>query len=346
MNRSRERIAQLLELARSHGADGALVTHPPNLFWLLGFSGSAGTAVLLPGECKLIVDGRYGEQARQETTDCEIAVEERAFNAALARHLPPKARLAVEADHLTWGEYLRLREWHAEGELLPASGWIEELRMVKCPEEIELLETAFRNTLRVAEEFQACLGTPASEKELAGHLEFLCRRYGSEGPSFPTIVASEAHSALPHAAPRDEIVAPGRLVLVDFGMRYRRYCSDLTRVFPGDRDEATEIVRIVREAHDAAIAAIKPGAPAEAIDRAARAVIEAAGYGEHFLHSTGHGVGLEIHEAPRLGRGVQTALRPGMVVTVEPGIYLPGRFGVRIEDMILVTETGARVLAS
>lgn len=346
MSRSRERIDQLLELARSRGADGVLVTHPPNLFWLLGFSGSAGTALLLPGEHKLIVDGRYAEQAGLEATECEIVVEERAFSPSLARHLPRKARLAVEANHLTWDEYLQLTEWTVAGELVPASGWIEELRMVKCPEEVAILEEAFRNTLRVAQEFETLLDTEATEKELAGHLEFLSRRHGSEGPSFPTIVASGPHSALPHAAPRDEVVSPGQLVLIDFGMRFQRYCSDLTRVFTGHREEAANIARIVREAHDAAIAAIQPGVTAEEIDRAARSVIEAAGYGDYFPHSTGHGVGLEIHEAPRLGRGVNTQLRPGMVVTVEPGIYLPGRFGVRLEDMVLVTDTGARVLAS
>ncbi|HON00606.1 MAG TPA: Xaa-Pro peptidase family protein [Acidobacteriota bacterium] len=346
MNGHGERRECLRERARAKGWDGFIVTYPPNLYWLLGFSGSSGTALILNDRIELLVDGRYFEQARQETAECIVVQSDRAFDPALRKHLPAGAILGFEANHLSYSDYLQLCEWHDGGRLRAASGWLEELRMVKSAQEIALLEHACRQTVQVHEDFEQQRIAGATERELAGLLEFLSRRRGSEGPSFSTIVASGEHSALPHATPRNVSVDSDEVLLVDFGLKLDRYCSDLTRTSPGKTPGVEEIAAVVRRAQEAAIAEVAPGVKAKAVDAAARGVIEGAGYGDRFLHSTGHGLGLEIHEPPRLASGVETLLETGMVITVEPGIYLPGRFGVRIEDVVVVTETGCRLLTS
>ncbi|MBC7105608.1 MAG: aminopeptidase P family protein [Firmicutes bacterium] len=343
------RIEALRARQAAEGLEGFLVTRPENLRYLTGFTGSVGALLVTPRTCLLMVDFRYLEQARRECPGVEIAYLPRRFWSGVAGHLRDAGLKSVgcEGDFLTWQQVQALQREAGNVELRPVVGLVEGLRLVKDEEEIAYLERA----VALAEEgFRAALPLfrpGASEAEAALGLEVAIRRAGAERVPFEIIVASGPRAAWPHARPSDRVMEPGDLVIVDFGAVYRGYCADLTRtlVVGRPRPEDEELYALVRRAQLAGLEALRPGAAAREVDRAVREVIAAAGHGDDFGHSTGHGLGLAVHEDPRLAETEEGVLAAGMVVTVEPGVYLPGRGGVRIEDPVVVTAGGCRVLS-
>ena len=251
---------------------------------------------------------------------------------------------------VTVAELARIEEAvDGRAELVPAGGIVEELREIKEDPEISRVREAAHLADHALTEVLGRGLAGRTEAQVALDLEVTMRRHGAEAISFPPIVASGAHGALPHAEPRASVIEPGTLVTIDWGAMLDGYCSDCTRTYavaaePGEEERA--VYDLVLRAQEAALAAVRPGPLGREVDAMAREIIDAAGHAEHFGHGLGHGVGLEIHEGPRLSRLGETALAPGMVVTVEPGVYVPGRCGVRIEDLVAITETGTDVLTT
>jgi Xaa-Pro aminopeptidase len=346
-----DRAARLAENLPEIGADLLLVTSLVNVRYLTGFTGSNALALVGRDTCAFVTDFRYVEQSAAEVDgafDRTIAQQE--LTDTIADLLPPgELRLAFEDAHLSVRAHTRLRELVPERvTLVPGGDAVESLRAIKDAEEIrrigeaaKLADAALRQIME-----QGLAGR--TEINVAMALERAMQDMGAKCPSFPSIVAAGAHGALPHAQPRDEQIGPDELVVIDWGAELDGYCSDCTRtVSTGDLPDATlEAYDLVRQAQLAGLDAVRAGAGGREADSAARDVISGAGHGEHFGHGLGHGVGLEIHEAPRLSQRSDSVLRSGNVVTVEPGVYLPGQFGVRIEDLVVVTETACQILTS
>jgi Xaa-Pro aminopeptidase len=346
VNARAERLTDRLPEA---GVDAVLITDLVNLRYLTGYTGSNGLTVIGPDTRVFVTDFRYVEQAAEEVNDTfERLRGSTDLLEAVEGALPAgELRLGFEEAHLTVREHARLRELLPDRvELVGVHGLAEGLRAVKQGDEV----AAIRAAAELADAAFEALITGGligrTEKDLALALEFDMRRRGAERTSFDPIVAAGPHGALPHASPRDVAVRTGDLVVIDWGAHLDGYCSDCTRtVAAGAADgHATEIYELVLEAQLTGLQAIAPGARGQAVDEVARQLIEAAGHGEHFGHGLGHGVGLEVHEAPRLGQRSESVLEAGNVVTVEPGVYLPGDLGVRIEDLVLVTDQGPKVL--
>jgi Xaa-Pro aminopeptidase len=340
------RRARLTPTLEETEAQAVLVTRLPNVRYLTGFTGSNGQLLLTPDGGLLLTDGRYAEQARREVPDLPIRLYTgelaEAFAAACA-DLGVR-RVAFEASGVTYRTYARLAETGVE--LVPRTDDVERLRWVKDPEEVELIRAA---QAIVDDAFDLVVGKLAegmAEREVALELETAMRRSGAEGPAFPTIVAFGEGAAEPHHRPTDRRLARGDVVKVDFGCVVGGYHSDMTRtVALGEPPpQIREVHEVVRRAQRAGVEAVRAGVTGGDADRAARRVIEEAGFGERFRHSLGHGVGLEIHEGPYLRDGGTDSLPEGAVVTVEPGVYLEGVGGVRIEDMVVVTAEGCEVL--
>ncbi len=338
----------------ANNAGRLLVTSPPNVRYLSGFTGSNGQVLIgpSPGDDVLITDDRYAERAATEAPDLEVVLSRDAGRVALGgdRGPAPVATLAVEADHLTWDAAERLRALAAERgtEVVASTGLVAALRVVKDDHEIELLARACAITTSALEElFADRVAAGATERELAVWLERRFIDLGADGVAFPSIVAGGPNGAVPHHAPTDRPLRPGELVTVDCGALVAGYHADCTRTVAvgAPRGDLVEVHDLVARAQEAGRAAATAGATSGDVDLAARSVIEEAGYGAEFVHGTGHGVGLEVHEAPAVARGSTATLSPGTALTVEPGVYLPGTGGVRIEDTIVVTADGApRVL--
>jgi Xaa-Pro aminopeptidase len=337
-----DRVAERLEV------DALLITDLVNLRYVTGFTGSNGIAIVGRDIRRFITDFRYVEQAAQQVQEFDREQAPQDFDGALKEGWPEGSfRLGFEDQHVSVRRHARLRDMLPERvELVAAGGVVESLRAVKEPEEVERIAEA----ARLADEVYGVLRSDGlvgrSEREVAFALETEMRRRGAE-PSFSSIVASGPRGALPHAEPTEEPIPRGTLVTLDIGARLDGYCSDCTRTWAtGDLpDDLAAIYELVRRAQAEALAAVRPGPEGREVDAVARDLIEAAGHGEHFGHGLGHGVGLEVHEGPRLARTAEARLVAGNVVTVEPGIYLPGRGGVRIEDLVVVTEDGHRVLS-
>ncbi len=346
----RRRLARRLG---RQGADAMLVSAPPNVRYLSGFRGEDSYLLLGPRWAVLLTDSRFTEQARQEAADLDHHIRTGAMLEAIvgvaAEH--GVKRLAVEAEAITLELYRKLETALGKRALLVAEGWVAEARATKDAEEL----AAIRRAIRVAERaFRALTAGGAgalvgrSEADVAGELEYRMRQGGASGASFPSIGAVGAPAALPHHRPGDTKIGPGQAVLFDWGAVVEGYCSDLTRVvFTGTiPPQIGRIYAVVLEAQKQGVSAVRAGRSPRSVDRAARAVIESAGFGPQFGHGLGHGIGLEIHEAPTLSHRARGRLKRGAVVTVEPGIYLPGVGGVRIEDDVLVETGGGRVLSS
>lgn len=345
------RPARLAELIAAENLDALIVEGPANLRYLTGYTGSSGLALMrADGGGRFLTDFRYAAQIAAELDDAfesEIVTGE--LLDALAGSLSAQ-RVGFDDSRTTVRRHARLRELAGEGvELVACAGLVERARAIKDEEEIESIAAA----AELIDELLAWLFAERlsgrSERELAVSLEHEMRLRGATAPSFATIVASGAHAALPHAQPRDVAIERGTLLTIDLGALVDGYCSDCTRTVAVGvpSGHAREVYEVVLAAQLAGLAAIAPGVSGRDADAQARAVIEAAGYGERFGHGLGHGVGLEIHEAPRLARtGGEAPLRAGNVVTVEPGIYLPGELGVRIEDLVVVREDGPEILSS
>jgi Xaa-Pro aminopeptidase len=335
---------------RERELDALLVADPMNLRWLTGFTGSNGAAVVGPGIRRFLTAVRYPVQSREQVPEewgeAEIATD--LLARAAEGGLP--GRLGFADDHLTVKHHARLAQLVGDDvELVAAGGIVEELRLVKTPEEIELI----RATAKIADEAFTEVVLEGgivgrTERDVALDLEVAMRRRGAEGVSFPPIVAAGEHGALPHASPRDVPIPADTLVVIDFGAQKDGYASDCTRtVATGDVDARDRAVyALVLHAQLEALAAVGPGPLGREVDAIARQIIDEAGHAEHFGHGLGHGVGLDVHEEPRLSKQGDTALQAGHVVTVEPGVYLPGQVGVRIEDLVAVTEDGHEVLSS
>jgi Xaa-Pro aminopeptidase len=343
-----ERLAGRLEAL---DLDLLLVTSLVNVRYLTGYTGSNGLALLGPQTRVFLTDFRYVEQAAVEVDasyDRQRASQELLY--AISDFLPAgEIRLGFDDANVTVHEHARLRETLPDRvALISAGGLVERLRAVKDPGEIERIRVATQaaDAALTALLEQGLAGR--TERELATVLERAMADQGAQRPSFDSIVAVGPHGALPHATPRDVEVGRGELVVIDWGAEVDGYCSDCTRtVATGEPGTAArEVYELVLEAQLAGIGAVRAGAGGRDVDAVARHVIEAAGHGEHFGHGLGHGVGSEVHEAPRLSMRSEDELEPGNVVTVEPGVYLPGKFGVRIEDLVVVGEDGCEILTS
>jgi len=344
-----DRVAQALE---GHEADVLLVTEPHNVRWLTGFTGSSGAAVVgRDGTRRFITDFRYLTQSAEQLDPAwerEIAVD---LLAGVTRSLPGSGdlRMAFESAHMTVKDHAKLAgTLRPRIELVPVPGVVEELRAVKDEDELEAVRAAARLADDALVEVLGNGLVGRTEREVALDLEFAIRRRGAEAVSFPPIVAAGEHGALPHAEPREVAIPAGTLCVIDWGAQLDGYASDCTRTFAtGDVDPRdAEVYALVLRAQEAALAAVRPGPTGREVDAVARAIIDAAGHAEHFGHGLGHGVGLDVHEGPRLSKQGDAALAAGMVVTIEPGVYVPGAIGVRIEDLVIVTDDGGEVVSS
>jgi Xaa-Pro aminopeptidase len=326
--------------------DRMLVLNLVNIRYLTGFGGTNGACVCGPGVRLFFTDFRYTERAEAEVEGWEILTIADDWLGGIAEHL--QGRVGFEDDHLSVRLLEKLKGKLADGvEVVAAGGRVEELRRVKDEGELALIEEASKladEALRWSVD-QGLAGK--TERAVARAFEARIRELGGD-PSFPAIVAAGPNGALPHAEPGEREIGHGELVVFDMGAAIDGYCSDGTRTFatgdPGE--EAIEVYEVVRRAQLASLEAIRAGVKGEDVDKVAREVIDAAGHGDRFGHGLGHGVGLELHEGPRLSLRSDDVLAPGEVVTVEPGIYLPGNLGVRIEDLVVVTEDGLRNLSS
>lgn len=340
-----ERLRAKLEV---QGLEGLVVRQAQNLRYLSGFTGSEGMLLVLSDKAYLCTDFRYVEQAANQTNGWEIVKIDKAWQ-EVVRDLWPKGRtnLGFESNYLSYNNWHKLSQALPNVNLTPTTGLVEALRAQKDKQELTLLRKAIALADKGAEFLRSRLVPGRKEIEVSLELEFFLRNQGAEAAAFPFVVASGARGSLPHAEPSDKKLQPGELVTIDFGAVYQGYHSDLTRTFslgpPTTKQHS--IYKIVLEAQMKAIDSAGPGVLCTKVDKAARDVITEAGYGDYFGHATGHGVGLAIHEEPRLSTQTTDVLLPGTVVTVEPGIYLPGWGGVRTEDIILVTEQGVEVLS-
>lgn len=344
----RERRQRLAAQLPDLKVEALLVTHLPNVRYLTGFTGSNGMLLLRQSEAVLFTDPRYTIQARQETS-CRVSIARHPILKAAAKHIETK-RIYVtglEKDHIsfwTW-DYLRekLPPKHRVEAIADAAG---ELRMVKSDSEIARIRSAVNTNSEAFSRGLKRVKPGMKERDLAAEIDYQMRRLGGDGPSFETIVATGARAALPHARPSSAAIAANQLLLIDMGTTRDGYTSDMTRtVFVGNPQPGwTGKYRAVLDAQLAAIAEIRDGAKVSKVDSAARAVLKSHGLDKTFTHSTGHGLGLEIHEGPRIARKEKTVLKAGMIITVEPGIYLEGEGGIRIEDTVLVTANGSEIL--
>jgi Xaa-Pro aminopeptidase len=330
--------------------DALLVTNLVNVRWLSGFTGSNAAAVVAPGELRFVTDFRYLTQiAEQIDEEWEREISSDLLK-RVADGLPDGPfKLGFDDTHLTVKQAAQLGEHVGEEvQLVPAGGLVEELRAVKDAAEIDAIRAASKVADAAFEEVVGAGIVGRTERDVALDLEIAMRRRGAEGASFPPIVAAAAHGALPHAVPRDVPIPAGTLVVIDWGAQLNGYASDCTRtVATGELDARDRAVYdVVLEAQEAALAAVRPGPTGREVDAIARTIIDSAGHAEHFGHGLGHGVGMEVHEGPRLSKLGKDPLAAGNIVTVEPGIYVPGAVGVRIEDLVAVTADGHEVLTS
>ena len=343
-----ERITRIRERLRAEGADVFLVSSAVNRRYLTGFTGSAGLVWISGVKQALLTDFRYVEQVKAECPGWEL-VQIETYIESLKTLIEESGvkKIAFEKDYVT---VKQLEEWQEKlpVQFVGVSGWTEELRMIKDQAEIESIRQAAKIADEAFAELLPKLRSGVTERDIALELEFLMRKKGASVMSFDPIVASGPRSALPHARPTDRIFSVGDFVVFDFGCVVNGYCSDMTRtVVIGEPEEQHLLIHdLVLKAQTTSLAAVGPGKTGAEIDAVARDIISETGYGEYFGHSLGHSLGLEVHESPRLSKTDQTVLQPGMIVTVEPGVYLPGFGGVRIEDLVLVTADGHEVLSS
>jgi len=340
-----------------HKLDVLLVALSPNLRYLSGFTGSNGWLLVSAERAILYTDPRYGIQARQECAGrdtvsgraCDVRVAKGSIVTAAASAIARLRwrRIGYEPARMTCDQFEALsKRLPPRARLVPVNGWIESLRSIKSQDEIELIRRSVYTNSRAFEQTAQRLRPGITESALAAEIDYRSRRLGAERPAFETIVASGRRTALPHAQPTSAPIGPGSLVLVDMGAQQDGYCSDMTRMlFLGSPSaRVRRAYRAVLEAQLAAIDAVRPGARTADVDRAARQVLQAHGLDTAFVHSTGHGLGLEIHEPPRIGRRDKTRLAEGMAVTIEPGVYVEDFGGIRIEDTLVVTSRGCQIL--
>lgn len=331
-----------------------LVSNLPNIRYLSGFSGTSAILLVTEKDTVFFSDGRYSQQARDEVKGARLVIGQSNLLDAAASYLKEHIRsrhgwrLGFEADYLTVSSRKRLAGKLSSGiRLTETHGLVENARLIKDQDEVSLIIKAAKVGAALLSDATKAIKNGKNEAEVAAEMEYSARIAGADAMSFSTIIAGGARSALPHARATKTAIPSGSFVVCDFGVILAGYCSDRTRtVFKGRPNaDAQAVYQAVLEAQLAGIAVIKPGITAGEVDDACRKVLKSNSLDKYFTHSTGHGVGLEIHESPRLAAGQTQVLQSGMVVTVEPGVYVPGKWGVRIEDMVLITERGHEVLA-
>ena len=347
------RQKQLREHLATTRFDALLISHLPNIRYLCGFTGSAGFLLVDESHNVFFTDVRYDTQAHEEVKGAKVVIARKAVLQSIADHWKKGKRrsrsysVGLEAEHVTLADKRRLKDLRPSSVTLKdAPSSVEKLRLMKDADEFERIRAAVKLGATLFNRTLEVLRPGIKETEVAAEMEFTARKAGAEAMSFETIIASGARSALPHGRASEQTIKPGGFVVCDFGVILEGYCSDQTRtVWVGEVSaDGRQAYEAVREAQQAAIDAVRPGITCGEVDEAARKVLRKAGMGKHFTHSTGHGVGLEIHEAPRVAAGQKEVLKPGMVITIEPGVYFPGKWGVRIEDMVAVTASGCEVL--
>lgn len=342
-----ERVQDAIEQRR---LDALLVSYAPNIRYLCGFTGSSAALIITPRDRVLITDGRYTVQAKDEVKGARVNIEKKSALTAAAEWFkkhPRLRRIGIEATHTTMADRATLaRALGRRGTLVAAPPVVENLRMIKDDDEIARIRAACHLGVKLFRTLAEKLRPGIAESEVAGELEFAARRAGVEQMSFPTIIAAGERSSLPHGRASNASVPDWGFVVCDFGVILAGYCSDMTRTVHVGRASADTVsaYEAVREAQQAALEAVKPGVSCGEVDSAARKLLYNRKLAKFFTHSTGHGVGLEIHEPPRIAAAQKDALQPGMVITIEPGIYLPRKWGIRIEDTVVVTETGCEIL--
>ncbi len=349
------RPARLRSLLPEAGCDALLVTHLTNVRYLTGFTGSAAIALVTADDLVLVTDGRYEEQAADELAQHGVAatIEVRRTlaeqTALLVGLFGDGARIGLEADHVSWAEQRRWAENVDGTEMVATDELVEKLRLVKDDGEIARIEAACTIADDALAAVRHQLDEDPTERQFALELETEMRRRGADDISFPSIVASGPNGSRPHHQPDDRMIGKGDLVTIDFGALVDGYHSDMTRTlavggFNTLDPQQRRMVEVVRGSQAAGVSAVRDGIDASEVDAACRQPIAEAGWADAFVHGTGHGVGLDIHEAPRVSTTVGATLAAGHVVTVEPGVYLPGVGGVRVEDTVVVTEGGCRPL--
>ncbi len=341
-----ERLTKLRKDLLSQGLDGILILEPDNRRYLSGFTGSSGALLITASEALLFTDFRYTEQAAAQAHSFRVIKHGQVIWDDLGIYARGVVNLAFEQNFVTYEQFQLVSEKLKECRLVPVAGLVENLRSIKEDKELAEMRRAGELADRAFSHILTYLQPGISEREIGLELEFFMRQQGASGPSFEFIVASGPRSSLPHGTATERRIAKGELVTMDFGCVVNGYCSDITRtiVVGEPSDQQREIYRVVLEAQTASLEALKAGMTGQEVDKVAREIISRNGYGENFGHGLGHGVGLAVHEEPRLSPAGLKVLEPGMVVTVEPGIYLPDWGGVRIEDTVAVTETGCTLL--
>lgn len=350
-----------MKIIKKNNLQGIILTDGYNIHYLTGYKGHTGVALLMGEDRFIFTDSRYTEQAQLEASSfriIDIGID--GYSKTIRKLLAEKQgdtieehnrfMLGFENKSISYNQYKAFADIFGDmAEFVELNDQINKLRMIKTPEEIELIAAAEAIGDKAFEHIINTMEVGMTEKEVALELEYAMKSLGADGLSFDTIVASGKNSSMPHAVPTDKVIEDGDFVTMDFGCIYKGYCSDMTRtVHMGDEmtEKQLEVYTVVLNAQKEALKAIKPGMVCSDIDKIARDYIADAGYGEYFGHGLGHGVGLYIHEEPRFSRTCDVVLESGMVLSVEPGIYLPGEFGVRIEDLIVVTDDGYENLAS
>jgi Xaa-Pro aminopeptidase len=340
--------------AETAGVDGLLVTHPADVRYLSGFTGSSAALALAGGRAVLFTDGRYRTQAKEEAKGLRVVVEQKPAAALAVAWLEEAGvdRCGFDSAQTSVAELERIRKAlpaeKRRGFLIGVEGLIAKLREVKDAEEVIRMRRAADLGCKLFEGVLEHVAAGTAETEVAAQLEFAARRAGAEAMSFETIVAGGARSALPHGKASAAKLPKRGFCTMDFGVVLDGYCSDMTRtVHLGKANQREwDVYHSVLEAQQAAVAIVRAGVTCGEVDEAARSVLRKAKLDTYFSHSTGHGVGLEIHEGPRVASKQKQVLEPGMVITIEPGVYLAGEFGVRIEDMVLVTKNGGEVVTA
>lgn len=342
------RIPRVRDRFAGAGIEALLVTRLPNVQYLTGFTGSAATVLLTATDALLVTDGRYKDQSAEQIAASGaparvgVGTTQNKQSEILREAAVGIERLGLEAHGVSWAQQRAFGDWFPDAELVPTEHLVEDFRMVKDAGEVARVQAACAIADDALAEVLPSLRDQPTERDFALRLEFAMRERGASAVSFDPIVASGPNGAKPHARPSDRTIAPNQLVVIDFGCIVEGYCSDMTRtVSVGDPGpEARHVWDTVLLAQQAGRAAVAVGVECAAVDKACRDIIDDAGWGDAFVHGTGHGVGLEIHEDPRVAASAGGTLAPGHVVTVEPGVYLPGVGGVRIEDTVVVTADG------
>lgn len=347
MERLDRLIATRVAMA-AKGLDAIIITSRTNVFYLSGFTGTSGDLIITLQKAYLLTDFRYIEQAQMQAPDFETVDIKNGFYAQIQLIINEQDinYLGFEDREVTYAVYKGMSENIKAGGLVPLGGLVSEQRRIKYPEEIELLKQAAAITDNAFAHIKTVIRPNITEQDISAEIEFFMRKAGATGTSFDIIVASGERSAMPHGTAGERVIQNGDFIVLDFGCVYKGYCSDITRtVAVGSvSDKQRQVYNIVHYTQLKALNAVKPGAVARDVDDLARRTLKGFDYDRYFGHSLGHGVGVEIHEFPTLSSKNDMGLQEGMVLTIEPGVYIPGEFGVRIEDTVMVTEDGYQVL--